>query len=341
MRKMETMKAAAIQEYGDAAAFEIMQLPLPEAKPGEVLIQVAYAGINPADWKFRESLLAQHVNIQFPAVLGNDVSGVVVAVGEGVTRFTPGDKVFAFTNITEGSPGSYAEYVAVTENRVAAVPEQVSLKSAAVIPCAALTSWQGLFKKDRGNLQAGQKILINGGSGGLGSYAVQFAKWAGAEVAATCGTGNLEYVQSLGADLVIDYRNQQISSELAKWAPEGVDIILDVVGAKSLPDAISMIKTGGRLISIPTMDMTLDGDVAKDIEDAARQGITKNYGFSSLEDCSKDFNQIIGLLAQGAITDPAIEVFAIEEVSNAHKKLQDGHVRGKLVLEVGRKSIGR
>ncbi|WP_028862118.1 NADP-dependent oxidoreductase [Psychromonas aquimarina] len=339
MRKTNLMKASVIPGYGDADSFELIQLPVPDVKAGEVLIRVAYAGINPADWKYREGLLAQHVNIQFPGVLGNDVSGVVVEVGEGVTRFTPGDKVFAFTNISKGGLGAYAEYTAVDEDRIALVPEEVSLKSAAVIPTAALTSWQNLLRKDRGNLQAGQKVLINGGSGGLGSYAVQFAKWAGAEVAATCGSSNQDYVQSLGADLVIDYRKQNISGELAKWALEGVDIILDTVGTKSLPDALSMIKKGGRLVSIPTMDADMDDDVAGDIAEAASLGISKIFDFCTLETCGKDFSLIISLLAEGKITDPMIETFSIDEVCDAHKKQEEGHVQGKLVLEIAGETI--
>ncbi|MCP4406060.1 MAG: NADP-dependent oxidoreductase [bacterium] len=339
MNTMNTMKAAAIQAYGDADSFEMIQLPVPEAEPGEVLLQVAYVGVNPADWKFRAGLVTQFYKAQFPFVLGLDVSGVVVAIGEGVTQFAPGDKVFALMNISEGRLGSYAEYAVADEDRIARVPEGIRLKSAAVIPCAALTGWQDLFYEDRGNLQAGQQVLINGGSGGLGSYAVQFAKWAGADVAATCGPTNLDYVQSLGADLVIDYRNQEITSELATWAPEGVDMILDTVGAKSLPDAVSMIKAGGKLVNVPTLVVDVDGDVATDIANAAKQGVTKVYAFLENDDCGKELKQIVDLVAHGSVIMPPIEVFAIEDVSDAHKKVQDGHVRGKLVLEVGGESL--
>lgn len=339
MRKIKLMKASAIHEYGGAERFELIQLPVPDVKAGEVLIRVAFAGINPADWKYREGMLAQHVQIPFPGVLGNDVSGVVVEVGEGVSQFSPGDRVFAFTNISKGGLGAYAEHTAVDEDRIALVPAEVSLKSAAVIPTAGLTGWQNLLREDRGHLQAGQKVLINGGSGGLGSYAIQFAKWAGAEVAATCGPDNLDYVQSLGADLVIDYRNKNISDELAKWAPQGVDIILDTVGAKSLPDALNMIKKGGKLVSVPTMDANMDGDVASDIAEAARLGISKIFDFCTLESCGNDFSRIVSLLAEGKITDPTIETFSIDAVRDAHKKQEAGHVQGKLVLEVAGENI--
>ncbi|TLX74614.1 NADP-dependent oxidoreductase [Labilibacter sediminis] len=339
MNKNRTMKAMAIKAYGNEDQFELMEVPFPEVKSGELLIRVAYAGLNPADWKYREGFLAQHVNIPFPGILGNDFSGIVVEVGEGVTDFAPGDKVFGFTNIYKGSTGSYAEYVAVDQNMTVKVPDNVSLKSAAVLPTAGNTSWQNMFYTNRGSLQKGHKVFINGGSGGLGSFAIQYAKWIGAEVATTTGKYNIDYVRSLGAELVIDYQNQDISSELKKWAPKGVDLVLDLVGAKSLPNVLDMITTGGKLVNIPTMDPNMDGDVPKQMEEAAQSGVTKIYDFPKLENFSKDITQVVNLLAEGSIKDPAIEVFDFENVADAHKKMQTGKTHGKLVLEVGGESI--
>lgn len=335
MKNNQTMKTMAIKAYGSEDQFEMMQVSIPKLKAGEVLIQVAYAGLNPADWKYREGHLSQHVNIPFPGILGNDVSGIVSEVGEGVTDFTPGDRVFAFTNIYKGGSGAYAEYIATDEKMTVKVPENVSLKSVAVMPTAALTSWQNMFYENRGNLKAGQKVFINGGSGGLGSFAIQYAKWTGAEVATTSGSYNMDYVRSLGADLAIDYKNQNVNSEIAKWAPEGVDLILDLVGAKSLPNVLDMIAKGGKLVNIPTMDADLDGDVPKQMEEAAKRGITKIYDFPKLENFNVDITKVANLLAEEAIKDPAIEMFAFENVADAHRKMQSGRTQGKLVLEVG------
>jgi len=329
---MTTMKAAAINQYGDADVFEIMQLPMPQVSPDDVLIQVAYAGVNPADWKFREGYNQQFFPLTFPFTLGFDGAGVVKAVGENVTRFAVGDRVFSPSNLGMGQPGSYAEYMLASESRTAKVPAGMSLKSAGSIPVAALTGWQALFAKEKGDLQSAQRILLNGASGGLGSFALQFAKWAGAEVAATCSGVNVDYVKALGADLVIDYRTQDVAEELAKWAPEGVDMVLDAVGCGSLKDPFSLLKPAGKLVSIATL--VGDGDIEGDMAEAAKRGVSKVYAIMNDTDAGNELAKIAELVEAGSVNMPPIELFALDNISEAHRKVQTGHVRGKVVLKV-------
>jgi len=329
---MTTMKAAAINQYGDADVFEIMQLPMPQVSPDDVLIQVAYAGVNPADWKFREGYSRQFFNIEFPFVIGFDASGIVTAVGENVSSFKPGDRVFTPSNQGQGQNGSYAEYLVASECRVAHVPENLSLEAAGAMPVAALTGWQALFAQDKGNLQSGQRILLNGASGGLGSFALQFAKWAGAEVAATCSGANADYVSGLGADLVIDYKTQNINEALAKWAPEGVDMVLDAVGCGSLADPFSLLKPAGKLVSIATL--VGDGDIEGDMAEAAKRGVSKVFAIMNDTNSGSELAKIAELVEAGSVTMPPIELFALDNISEAHRKVQTGHVRGKVVLKV-------
>lgn len=332
----QLMKAAAIKQWGGADSFEFMQLPIPSLDAGDVLIKVAYAGVNPADWKMRAGHLASAFpNTSFPFVVGLDGSGTVVAIGKDIVDFSVGDRVVTGNNIFQsGMPGSYAEYMVVNQSRIASVPSSITLASAATLPIAGITAWQALFAPDKGNLQQakGKKVLINGASGGMGSFAVQLAKWAGAEVATTCSDRNLDYVKSLGADFLIDYKNQNIADELANWAPQGVDLIIDGISAGSLADPISLLIPGGKLVNIATL--TDDGDIEADIADAESRGRTKILAFMSDASLGEDMQKMIKLVEEGQLKFPAIESFALDDVIQAHNKLETGHVRGKLVLHV-------
>lgn len=329
---MTSMTAAVINCYGDASVFELMQLPIPTPAADEVLIKVAYAGVNPADWKFREGYNQQFFPLTFPFVLGFDASGVVVARGEEVSELQVGDRVFTPSNLGQGKPGSYAEYLTASKDRVALIPQALSFKQAAGIPIAGLTAWQSLFAADKGGLVAGQRILINGASGGLGSFAVQFAKWAGAEVATTCSSANLDYLDSLGADKLIDYTNQDIGQQICDWAPQGLDMVLDAVGCGSLADPFALLKPGGKLVSIATL--VGDGDIEADMAEAAKRGVTKIFAIMSDTDAATELAQIAELLNSGAVLMPPVECFELENIATAHRKIESGHVRGKLLLRL-------
>lgn len=324
------MYAMIIEETGGPEVLTLGEVPTPAPQAGEVLIQVACAGVNPADWKNRQGLLAAYRPYFFPYIIGFDAAGVVAAVGAGVSDFKPGDRVFTPTNHGQGGQGSYAQYTLANRDRVARIPDGLSFEEAAALPVAALTAWQALF--DRGGLAAGQQVLIHGGSGGLGGFAVQFARWAGAHVAATCSTANVEYLQGLGVERVIDYRCEDITTAVGSWAPGGLDFLLDAVGVSSLPNALDLVKPGGTLVSIPTL--VDDGDFAAAAAAAQAKGVTRI--FSTMDDigCAATLQTIAGLLADRTISLPPIRVLPLAEAAEAHRIIQSGHNRGKLVLKV-------
>ncbi|KZK95097.1 Zinc-type alcohol dehydrogenase-like protein [Pseudovibrio sp. Ad46] len=332
----KSMTAAVIKQWGGAAIFEIAQLPIPDLEADDVLIKVAYAGVNPVDWKMREGHLASAMpNAKFPLVLGVDASGVVVATGKNVTEFSEGDRVASATNMfSAGKPGSYAEYLVVDKCRVALIPADMTLESASTIPTAGVTAWQALFGAEKSALRKGEskKILINGASGGVGSFAVQLAKWAGAEVATTCSGANLDYVKSLGADFPIDYKTQSISDEISKWAPNGLNLIVDTISADSLADPVALLKRGGRLVNIATL--TDDGDVEAQIAEAKERGVEKILAFVDDSSFGAEIREIVNLVEAGELSLPNTEFFELNDVVRAHEKLETGHVKGKLALWV-------
>ena len=324
------MYAMIIERTGGPEVFQYAEIDTPEPGPGEVVVQVAYAGVNPADWKNREGHLAQFRPYVFPYIIGFDAAGRISAVGEGVEGFAAGDRVFTPTNHGQGGQGSYAEFVVANADRVARIPDGLNFAQAAALPVASLTAWQGLF--DRGGLQRGQRALIHGGSGGLGSFAVQFARWAGAEVAATCSTPNVQYLRDLGVDKVIDYRTENITREVQAWAPEGLDFLMDAVGVSTLPNGLDLVRSGGTFVSIPTL--VDDGDIPAAAEAGAARGV--NRVFSTMDDtnCARTLEKIAGLLVSGDVRLPPLRTFQLRDVADAHRILQQGHTRGKIVLEV-------
>lgn len=329
----ETMKAAAIRRWGDATEFQIVEVPLPDLGDEDILVKVTCAGINPADWKMRAGFLSDaFLNTAFPLVLGLDAAGVVVAVGDNAGEFTKGQRVVCGNNLFQGKPGTYAEYLAVDKRKVTLIPEHVGFETAAAIPTAGVTAWQALFAKDKGALKSGQTVLINGAAGGLGSFAVQFAKWAGADVATTSSNANLDYLTSLGADLPIDYKTQDIRDEIFKWAPQGLDLIVDAVSGGSLGDAFALLRPGGKLISIATLDV--DGDVQRDTAEARKRGVVKIFALLNDEHMGEDLKAIVALMASSDLVSPPIKSFQFDQIVEAHEEIEGGHVRGKLVLNI-------
>jgi len=319
-----------IEEFGGPEVLKPAEVPTPEPGPGEVLIRVANAGVNPADWKDREGRLASFFTIEFPYVLGFDAAGVVAEVGSGVTRIRVGERVITNSNHSQGRCGTYAECVIASEDRVAPLPRSLDFGQGAAIPTAALSGWQALF--DKGSLKAGQSVLIHGASGGVGSFAVQFARWAGARVATTCSTENVDYVKRLGAERAIDYRRENINDALRSWAPEGVDLAFDVVGPGTLPDARDLLRPGGVLVNIITL--VDDGDIEADTEAATARGFTKIVHFLNDVGSEAQLGQIGELIDQGQVRMPPAQVFPLEQAAHVHRLIQTGHVRGKLVLKV-------
>jgi len=324
-----SMKAIAIDRLGGPEELYLAELPTPVPGPGEVLVRVAFADVNPADWKCREGWLSQYMQVRFPFVLGFDGAGTVAAVGEGVTAFRPGDRVCGTANQLRGDWGSYAQYFKAAAERLAPLPDALDLRTAAAIPIAGVTAWEGIVEVCA--LRAGQTVFVNGGAGGVGSYAIQFARHLGARVAATASAGNLDYLRSLGAELVIDYRAGGVRQQLQAWAPGGVDAVLDTVGQGSLPDAVEMTRASGVVSPVATL---IRDEPTYNLADAAARGVRIAVAMSNPARAGAQLRQIIGLFGEGRLRAPEIAVLPLEQAAQAHRRIQAGHVRGKLLLAV-------
>ncbi len=329
------MRAAVISGFGPPSRVRVDEVAVPTCRANEVLIQVAAAGVNPVDWKECEGHLVQfYGKYPDPWVPGYDAAGIVAAVGAEVTGFETGDRVVAFSDRREsGHNGTFAEFVRVLPNAVSIVPRMVDLAEAAAIPTAGLTGYQALFRDNKAGLTAGNAVLIHGASGGVGSYAVQFAKARGLRVAATCSARNLEYAKGLGADLVLDYAKGGMVSAVRTWEPQGVDAIIDCVSGESLPDGLDALRPTGRLLSILTL--TQDGDVQGDVKRAGSRGFTKILSIMDFDRVGAELGEILELMARGLVKTPPLEIHPLDEAAGALKRVKEGGVRGKVVLRVG------
>ncbi|MBP8231386.1 MAG: NADP-dependent oxidoreductase [Rhizorhabdus sp.] len=318
-----------LNRFGGPEVLELAQIERPRAGPGQVVVQVAYAGVNPADWKAREGWLQLYFQYVFPFVVGFDAAGLVAEVGEGVTGLAVGDRVVTASNQGKGERGSYAQYVLSDRERVVKLPDHVALRDAASIPTAAITAWEAVF--DVGGTKAGQHVLVNGGAGGTGGFAVQLAKMAGAKVAATCGPANVDYVRSLGADLAIDYRQGDVRAQVAAWAPDGVDLVVDTVGQGTLLDSIEMVRRGGIVAPIGTL---IADEPMPDPARAAELGVAIVPTIANFARQERQLNALVDAMGAGKIKAPAIEILPLAQAGEAHRRIQDGHVRGKILLAV-------
>lgn len=316
------MKAVVIDRFGGVDELKVRELPDPIPGPGEIRIRVAYSGVNPVDYKIREGHLVGHLPHDFPLIPGWEAAGTVDAVGSDVGGFEFGQAVFAYCRKPVVKMGTYAELVTVRAEAVAPVPEGLSLPVAASVPLVALTAWQSLF--GFAGLKAGESVLVNGASGGVGGYAVQFAKLVGAKVYATCGRGNLGYVKELGADVPIDYTTADFGSAVLQREPAGVDFVMDCVGGETLKQSYALAKVGGRLVSIVD---------TPEASRAAERNLKAGYVFVSPN--GEELASIGALLAARKIVPLPIEELPIAQVAEAHRRSETRHVRGKLVLKVG------
>ncbi len=329
-----TMRASVIDGFGGPEQLHLAEVPTPKAGAGEVLVRVAYAGVNPADWKCREGWLALFFTYEFPFIVGFDAAGVVAALGEGVTGLSLGDRVVTASNQGRGAWGSYAQFVASDAERVARLPESVSFVDAAALPTAGMTAWEAVF--DVAATQAGQRVLVNGGAGGTGSFAIQLARLAGARVAATCSPANAEYVWSLGAERAIDYRGESVAAAVRRWAPEGVDLVVDTVGQGSLLESVDLVRRGGVVAPIATL---IANEPQADRARAAANGVRVVPTMSSFPNQPRQLRALVAAMAAGKIRAPALEILALEQAAEAHRRVQAGHVRGKLLLRVAGDAI--
>src|ERR1700740_1300556 len=235
------MKAVRIHKYGGSDVLKYEEAPRQKPQPGEILVRVHAAGVNPIDWKVREGEMKDFWPHKFPLILGWDLSGVVEELGRGVSRFKIADEVYSCPDPTRD--GAYADYIVVRESQLALKPKSLHHIRAATVPLAALTAWQSLF--DTAQLQPGQRVLIHAGSGGVGHLAVQLAKWKGAYVFATASTKNQDLLRKLGVDEPIDYTQQRFEN-----VARNIDIVLDTIGGDTQERSWSVLKKGGVLVSL-------------------------------------------------------------------------------------------
>ncbi len=315
------MKAAIIEAFGDLD--KVMLKDIPEPIPGdeEVLISLSYAGVNPVDGKIVKGLLKDRMPYQFPIVLGWDGAGEVTAVGKAVTNIKPGDKVHAYFRKPEIRWGTFCERATCLAKDVAVVPAKLSMQEAAVIPLSALTAWQALF--DTAHLKAGETILIHAGAGGVGGYAIQLAKNAGAKVYTTATGANHSYVTKLGADVAIDYTKESVTQRIKKDHPEGVDVVFDTLGGTAYKEAFEQVTPQGRIVSLLAHP---DPALIKN-----RQ-ISASYVFVTPN--GKQLAEIDQLINSGKLVPPHVEVLPLEDVTEAMRKVEEGHVRGKIALRI-------
>ncbi|GJJ20367.1 MULTISPECIES: NADP-dependent oxidoreductase [Mycolicibacterium] len=329
MNPQAMMRAMVLDEFGGPEVLHVADIERPRAAACGVIVRVAYAGVNPADWKTREGWLAPFFEYRFPFVLGFDAAGVVAEVGEQVTDLAVGDRVVTASNMGRGERGTYAQYVASDRERVVKLPDTVPFPDAAALPTAGVTCWEALF--DVGGTGAGSTVLINGGAGGMGSYAIQLARMAGAKVAATCGPANLDYVRALGADLAIDYRAGGVADAVRQWAPDGVDLVVDTVGQGTLLDSIELVRRGGTVTPIATL---IADEPMPDPARAAELGVSVVPTMSNYANQERQLNALVAALGAGKIRAPQLEILPLDQAAEAHRRVAAGHVRGKILLEV-------
>jgi len=332
------MKAFILDRYGKADRMRLGDMPDPELRDDDVLVQIHAAGVNLLDSKLRNGEFKLILRYRLPLVLGHDVAGVVVRVGSRVRRFKPGDEVYA--RPADGRIGAFAEFIAIDEGDVAIKPKALTMEEAASIPLVALTAWQALL--ERAHLQKGQKVLIHAGSGGVGTFAIQLAKHLGAIVATTTSTANLDLVKRLGADIAIDYTKDDFEHVL-----HDCDVALNSLGTETLHKSLRVLKPGGKLISISGPP---DPGFAKDIgaswmlrlvmrflsyrirQQAKRRRVS--YAFLFMRASGEQLREITSLIDAGLIRPVVDRVFPFESTKEALAYVETGRAKGKVVVKV-------
>jgi len=332
------MKAFIVERYGTRDGGRIGEVPDPEVREDDVLVQVHAAGVNLLDSKIRDGEFKLILPYRLPLILGNDVAGVVVRVGSRVRRFKPGDEVYARPD--KDRIGTFAEFISIKEESLAIKPKALTMEEAASIPLVSLTAWQVLV--ERANLKKGQKVLIHAGSGGVGTIAIQLAKHVGAVVATTTSTANLDWVKRLGADIVIDYSKDDFETFLQDY-----DVVLNSLGGEVLSKSLRVLRPGGKLISISGPP---DPEFAKDMgaswivrqvmrllsyrirKKARRHGV--NYSFLFMRASGDQLREIGSLIESGAIRPVVDRVFPFESTKEAMVYVEKGRAKGKVVVRV-------
>jgi NADPH:quinone reductase-like Zn-dependent oxidoreductase len=305
-------EAVRIDTFGSREVMKFRKLPVPTPGPNEILLKVKAASINPVDWKIREGLYPAVKSDKLPYVLGRDVSGVAEACGREAGH-QMGDQIYAMLGFDRGA---YAEHVIVKGNEAAPKPRSIDYIAAAGVPLAGLTAWQGLFRY--GELKAGQRVLIHGGSGGVGHFAIQFAKAKGAHVITTVSEKHIEFVREIGADEVIDYKKQKFEDMVHE-----VDVVFDLIGGETRERSWPVLKKGGILVS--TMMEPFNEKPRELGVRAARYTVQENGG---------ELHEIGDLIDAGKVRPKISRVFDFREVGSAFDYVEKGDTEGKVVLKV-------
>ena len=330
------MKAAYIQRYGNINDVQLGEQSKPTLTENAVLVKVHAASINPLDLRVLEGEFKTILPVQFPFILGNDFAGIVVEVGANVIQFKVGDNVYAKTDLN----GAFAEYTVVKQSSLALKPDNISMELAASLPLVSLTAWQALV--EIANVQAGQKVLIHTGSGGVGSIAIQLAKHLGAIVATTTSSKNIAWVKALGADIIIDYKTTDFEQELKDY-----DVVLDTQGGNILEKSFNVLKRGGRIVSISGPP---DRNLAEAINanwllkciipllswsirhKAKKRGIT--YSFLFMQPNGQQLSKISKLVESGKINPIVDKTYELSEIKDAFQYVNTGRAKGKVVLKI-------
>ncbi len=321
MMTKPTMQAIRVHQYGGPEQLHLEQIPCPEPHAGEVLIRVHAAGVLPAEWKTRQGFFKDVFPVSFPYIPGSAVAGVVEEIGPGVRGFQKGQAVFGRT-----TSGAYAEYTTTaveppaltpkTFSLLARKPAGLSFDEAATISGGATIAWTALFED--GALQAGQRVLIHGAAGGVGVYAVQFARWKGAQVIGTASTANVEFVHALGAEMVIDYTTTPFEQLVYD-----VDLVLDTIGGATLQRSLDVVKPGGTLVSLleqPSQEQAQERDIR-----ALKNVVTPT---------NEHLQTIAQLIVEGQVRAIVGKTFPLQAARQAHELSQSGHGRGRIVLQM-------
>lgn len=312
---MATMQAVRFHSYGDPEVLVLEEVARPQPGAGEVLIRVHAAGVNPLDWKVRAGHVGAWLKHRLPLIPGWDVSGVVEAVAPDVSAFKIGDEVYGMLNVARN--GAYAEYVAAKTSYLAFKPNSIDHIRAGAVPLASLTAWQSLF--ELAGLKSGQTVLIHAAAGGVGHFAVQFAKWKGAKAIGTASASNVDFLRELGADEVIDYTTTRFEE-----AVHDVDVVLDTIGDDTQQRSWQVLKKGGILVA--TLGISSP--------EAAHQHSVRGEGVMVRPDAAQ-LTQIAALIDAGNLKPAVTTIFPLAEAPQAHELSQTGHARGKIVLQVG------
>jgi len=332
------MKAFIVNRYGEKEKLQLTEIAKPVVTATDVLVQVYSAGVNLLDSKIRNGEFKMILPYKTPFTSGHDVSGVVTKVGSKVSKFKAGDEVYA--RPADHRIGTFAELISMNENDVAMKPENLSMDEAASIPLVGLTAWQALI--ERANLRKGQKVFIQAGSGGVGTFAIQLAKHLGATVATTTSAANIDLVKSLGADIVIDYKKDDFETILKDY-----DVVLNSQDVKTLEKSLRILKPGGKVISIsgppdPAFGQEINANwflkiilkfLSAGIRNKAKR-LGVNFSFLFMKAQGEQLSQITKLIESGVIKPVMDKVFPFKEINEAMSYVETGRAKGKVVIKV-------